>query len=154
MKKQLIIAIFLTACIENTVAGNQPCTGAECYVGGEQSPPIKSDSNPLPAEGSPNTPPLNPQPAPAPATPVAPTPAPVMSSSCGPEDTAAISCASNVLRQRSYYGDTGLCNLECVDNNGRSGWRFEALQVRPDLETQIRFSCLPHIPAAFQACGF
>lgn len=93
-------------------------------------------------------------PAPAPATPVAPTPAPVMSSSCGPEDMQAIQCATNVLRQRSYYGNTGLCDLECVDNNGRSGWRFEALQVRPDLETQIRFSCLPHIPAAFQACGF
>lgn len=93
-------------------------------------------------------------PAPAPATPVAPTPAPVMSSSCGPEDTAAIACASNVLRQRSYYGHTGLCDLECFDSNGSSGWRFAALQVRPDLETQIRFSCLPHIGYAFQACGF
>lgn len=91
-------------------------------------------------------------PAPAPATPVAP--APVMSSSCGPEDTAAIACASNALRQLSYYGHTGLCDLECFDSNGSSGWRFAALQVRPDLETQIRFSCLPHIPRAFQACGF
>ena len=79
---------------------------------------------------------------------------PIVASGCKPEDKQAIQCASSVLAQMSYYGHTGLCNLESYDNGGQCGWRFEALQVRPDLETQIRFSCLPYLNRAFQACGF